>query len=308
VGEVLEFTYRELKAGVDLDFQHLRDRKRELYRGTHYAGIHPPGIYFKTPSSHFDKNRTTYTQTVVFLDFVEAMRSSGMSLRDKVRLMLEGDLAINCNCPCLVGDTKIPLLDGRTLTIEELAKEFESSDTAIYVYSADASGDFVPGKATFVGKTGETRSLVRVTLDNDEVITCTPEHPFMLRDGTYKEAKFLSSGDSLMPLYQGADCKVTSVVFVELDAPVPVYDITVEDYHNFAVGQGIYVHNSHHYNGYHFILTNLSAEADGDENRFPRIRNPRLRGTVCKHGALVLDALPFVVMNVARDLKNAGYE
>src|SRR5215210_623712 len=43
---------------------------------------------------------------------------------------------------------------------------------------------------------------IRGTLDNVETITCTPDHPFMLRDGSYKSAIELTADDSLMPLHR----------------------------------------------------------------------------------------------------------
>ena len=43
-------------------------------------------------------------------------------------------------------------------------------------------------------------ALVEVELDNGERIRCTPDHPFRLRDGSYRAASELQSGDSLMPL------------------------------------------------------------------------------------------------------------
>ena len=44
--------------------------------------------------------------------------------------------------------------------------------------------------------------VVRVTLDNGETISCTPDHRFMQRDGSYIPADNLSVGASLMPLYR----------------------------------------------------------------------------------------------------------
>ena len=43
--------------------------------------------------------------------------------------------------------------------------------------------------------------IMKVTLDNGEEIKCTLNHKFMLRDGSYKEAQYLQSGNSLMPVY-----------------------------------------------------------------------------------------------------------
>ena len=44
--------------------------------------------------------------------------------------------------------------------------------------------------------------VISVTLDNGETIICTPDHRFMLRDGSYKAAAELTPDDSLMPLYR----------------------------------------------------------------------------------------------------------
>ena len=102
--------------------------------------------------------------------------------------------------PCLRGDTRIPLLDGTTRTIQELAERKEQTPFWLYAYDSK-SKRIVPGYATRAWKSG-TKPCVTVTLDSGESITCTADHPFMLRDGSYLEAGKLSSGQSLMPLYR----------------------------------------------------------------------------------------------------------
>lgn len=59
---------------------------------------------------------------------------------------------------------------------------------------------------------------------------------------------------------------------------------------------------------YAYVLTHLDANAGNDEKRFPSIRNPRLKGVVCKHLNNVLEALPFWQTNIVRDLKKLGHE
>ena len=108
------------------------------------------------------------------------------------------DVYIKCNC--LHPDTKIRLLDGRCLTVKELAQEFEH-DSELYVYSTDSKGDFKPGKLLKVWKTGVSKDFIKITLDNGEKIITTPDHPYMLRDGSYSLASNLVIGQSLMPLY-----------------------------------------------------------------------------------------------------------
>jgi hypothetical protein len=103
---------------------------------------------------------------------------------------------------CLSGNTKIPLLDGRELTFIELEKEFK--DRGFWVYSCGPRGAMVPGFAHSPRKTG-TRPTLNVAIDNGEVIECTHDHLFMMRDGSYQPAEMLVAGDSLMPLYREVD-------------------------------------------------------------------------------------------------------
>lgn len=100
---------------------------------------------------------------------------------------------------CFTGDTKIKLLDGRNRSFVELIEEF-GENKPIYLYTMN-EGKVSVGIGRNPRKTMTTDSLVKITLDNNETIKCTPDHPFMLRDGTYKKAKDLISGVSLMPLY-----------------------------------------------------------------------------------------------------------
>jgi hypothetical protein len=97
---------------------------------------------------------------------------------------------------CFVGTTRIPLLDGTCPMIEELAGK------EVWVYSSTPDGRIVPGKAR--GRyTKHVTELVDVVLDSGAVVRCTPDHRWMMRDGSYKEAKDLDPGiDRLMPIYR----------------------------------------------------------------------------------------------------------
>ncbi len=99
---------------------------------------------------------------------------------------------------CLVKNTKIDLLDGTSKTIEEL---YNSKEDKFWVYSSTLDGEIKPGLAHSVRITDYKTEILKVTLDNDKIIECTLDHRFMLRDGTYKEAQYLTVNDSLMPLY-----------------------------------------------------------------------------------------------------------
>jgi DNA gyrase A subunit len=103
------------------------------------------------------------------------------------------------NFGCFTGDTKIKLLDGSERSFAELAQL--PSDEVFYVYSVDKSGRVVVGEGRHARITRKEAALVVVALDNGEKIRCTPDHRFLLKNGTYKEAKDLTPEDSLMPGY-----------------------------------------------------------------------------------------------------------
>ena len=102
---------------------------------------------------------------------------------------------------CLRGDTKIKLLNNTYPTIKEMA-----DNPAKYIgkYVLSVNPDILnlePDKIVEVKKTKLDAVLVRVHLDNGKHIDCTEDHRFMMRDGSYKEAKDLQHDDSLMPVY-----------------------------------------------------------------------------------------------------------
>lgn len=99
---------------------------------------------------------------------------------------------------CFSGDTMIPLMNGNTKSIKELAEGGEGKE--FWVYSVKENGRIISAKAS-AAKTGLNKELVKIVLDNNKEITCTPDHKFLLRDGSYLQAKDLIPGvHSLMPL------------------------------------------------------------------------------------------------------------
>ena len=148
------------------------------------------------------------------------------------------------NFGCFTGDTKIKLLDGTEKSFEELSKL--SPDETFYVYSVDEKGQIVVGEGKNARLTRRNTKIIELKLDNGEKIRCTPDHRFMLLDGTYKEAQDLTTDDSLMPGYfdtaKNYNHKIISKSF--LDEHADTYDITVDRYHNFLLASGVFVHNS----------------------------------------------------------------
>lgn len=107
---------------------------------------------------------------------------------------------------CVTLDTEVKLLDDRTLTVAELITEYEAG-IENYAYTVNQSTkEIEPGKIVWAGVTRKNAELVEVLLDNGESIKCTPDHRFIMRDGSEVEAQRLQPDDSLMPLYLHDAC------------------------------------------------------------------------------------------------------
>lgn len=186
--------------------------------------------------------------------------------------------AVGVDIGCFVGETKVPLLNGNEATLQELAQK----DGEHWIYAIGQDHKITGAKAT-AKLTRKNASLVKVVLDNDEVVICTPDHQFMLRNGYWCEAKDLKPDTSLMPFYSrldkegyrtvrqpatGKEQRVNltlkygdisglqklqqvklynfnhKVKSVEpVDYCADVYCLTVPDYANFALSTGVFVHN-----------------------------------------------------------------
>jgi len=98
---------------------------------------------------------------------------------------------------CLALDTKIDLLDGRSLELKDIIKEYKEGKQ-LWSYSINPeSGEIVPGKISWAGITRRNTDVVKITLDNGETIIVTPDHKFPTRFNGEKEAKKLEIGESL---------------------------------------------------------------------------------------------------------------
>ena len=99
---------------------------------------------------------------------------------------------------CFTGDTRVKSLDGNSYSFKELV---DNNVKTLWTYSIDNNGNVVPSLAENIRKIKEVNQLVKITLDNGEIIKSTLDHKFMLPDLSYEEAQNLTVGQSLMPIY-----------------------------------------------------------------------------------------------------------
>ena len=161
------------------------------------------------------------------------------------------------NFGCFAGDTKVELVNGEQRTFVELVEMVHRGVRAeIFTVDAHRNVRIKPLRAPRLVKRNDT--VVKVTLVAGQEIVCTPDHRFMLRDGTYREAAKLKAKDRLMPFARTAiperlhrtgafpiPASLSQVVASVAPAgKADVYDLTVDVTQNFALAAGIFVHNS----------------------------------------------------------------
>jgi len=109
--------------------------------------------------------------------------------------LVEGDSAGGC----WISNTYISLADGSVKTIKEIVDE-QAEGKEHFCYTVRESGNIGIERITNARMTKANAEVIKLTLDNGEILICTPDHPFMLRDGSYRPAAMLTPEDSLMPL------------------------------------------------------------------------------------------------------------
>lgn len=105
---------------------------------------------------------------------------------------------------CFTGDTEMLTCNNERISMVDLERRLNSGEE-IYTFSCKQSGRIIPAKVVAARQVSTANKLCKVTLDNGESFTCTPNHQHMMRDGSYKEAKDLTPGDSMMPCYITTD-------------------------------------------------------------------------------------------------------
>lgn len=87
-------------------------------------------------------------------------------------------------------------------------------------------------------------------------------------------------------LLENFNHKVKKVETVYYKDPIPVYDISVDNYNNFYVSSGVVLHNCYRFA---YWLTQADAKYGTPQNRPPKVRNVRNnKGGACKHVLAVL--------------------
>ena len=149
---------------------------------------------------------------------------------------------------CFTGDTKVlipsPTMEGNKyseVTFEELV-ENKVQKLTVYAFNAK-TGKMVMATAINPRITRYVNKLVTVELSNGKMIKCTPDHLFMYSSTTYKKAEDLRPDDMLKSIDGSGTVTVVNVVHNQFEEDIPVYDLTVPEFENFAIEGNVFVHN-----------------------------------------------------------------
>ena len=174
-----------------------------------------------------------------------------------------------CLDHCLVGETLVDTLAGPQ-PISDLKEGWA------WGY------DGLPHRYQHGRKTGTDREVLRLSLADGRSVTATPDHRFLMADGTWRELQHLHPGELLFdvtvslirqqgdvllasllsadvpPQAPGESSGIKSAVAVESVAPAGranVYNISVDDVFSFSINGGIIAHNS--FDALAYLLSNI---------------------------------------------------
>lgn len=148
---------------------------------------------------------------------------------------------------CLrISNTYIDLLDGRKILLKDLIKEYNEGKKH-EVYSVDQkTGKIIRGNVEWAGITRRNAKLVRVYLDNGKYVDTTPDHKFVMRNGSEVEAQNLKENDSLMPLYKkdGKVLDIYSKKWLNVKTYIEYKESVINEVKNF-IRPNIELYNNH---------------------------------------------------------------
>ncbi|MCG3132707.1 MAG: hypothetical protein FLDDKLPJ_03573 [Phycisphaerae bacterium] len=137
---------------------------------------------------------------------------------------------------------RICFLSGTMVLTPEGNRSIESIAPGDRVITANLElGESTVGVVSRVAY-GTSKELIRVVLPN-EVLVCTPEHPFWVKKRGWTKAGALQSNDELLSA-NGSLIEVVGVDHEYHPCSVRVFNITVDGCHVYYVGEGaVLVHN-----------------------------------------------------------------
>ena len=142
------------------------------------------------------------------------------------------DRPVKVNDHCLVGDT---LVD--TETGQKPIKDMVGTSGKVWSFNPiTGQKELKPYKDCRM--TQKKARILKITCEDGRVIRCTEEHPILTQRG-WALAMYLESDDRIIDIHVG-NVKIKSRLY---DGFEDVYNMEVEDNHNYSIEGGLIVHN-----------------------------------------------------------------
>lgn len=136
--------------------------------------------------------------------------------------------------PCFTGDTLLLTKDGYR-TFEELAKEWNFDKQGYHATLLNKDGEQCGGTVWSNG----FKHVIKLVFNNKSYIECTPNHKFMLQDGTECEASSLIG--KIVKGFDGNDAKCTQIID---DCNIKeVFDFNLNGDCHWGIVGGLIAHN-----------------------------------------------------------------
>lgn len=227
-----------------------------------FYGVCVPDYWMKTminedgtyPEEDVKRNRKIWSKVLESRQFkgLPYIFFSDNVNKNKPNIWKKKDEKITHSNLCFIGNTTIMAnlygtgyhSDNRYITFEDLYKHFQSDYPNCEVLTRDIeTGELVYTKVKKLFLTGYTKDMVMVTTNYNETVVCTPEHRFLIQNGSkleWVEAKNLQKRHKLDSGVKGKDnhVYVEEVNRITYENEIPVYCLEVNHPdHNFLLGR-----------------------------------------------------------------------
>lgn len=167
-------------------------------------------------------------------DYVTWIKNKGEVVLNTINDKLPENIQLCLNNGCLVGDTLVKTKEG----LKEI-REIKVGD--LVLSKNEELGITEYKKVTEIHKNSSYESCIIKT--QNSIIEATTGHLFMIKDKWWTAAIDVDNGE-LIETSSGFYEKIIDVEVVENTYPINVYNLTVEDNHNYFVGEDeILTHN-----------------------------------------------------------------
>ena len=185
-------------------------------------------------SSSGDHNYTTLLVNISLNENMTAVPSSDVTISNLKHEIVYSQTNKTCET-CFVAGTKVLTENGY--------KNIEDIKIGELVYSVDVDSNKKELKKVLNTIKNYTYEIYKLKIGNEFVET-TWNHPFYVIDKGWVMASKLTLGDIILSDKDNVG-KVNDIVIIKNDKKVPVYNITVEDYHNYIITEdNLLVHNA----------------------------------------------------------------